>query len=442
MISLCLFKRHALRSLLVLLTFILVASTPAHHTALAQSSTPGIKTDRKVYAKPALPVLPAAGGKFTDPVFGTLIMRATDEVECPAPGCGTYYSHWPTFNSDSSFILVRRGETGDALIKPFDPVSFTVGTGHQPKGIYIPGSGTASMKFESAIWHPTDPNLLYCFPSYYQGGMKLYTYNVVTREYTLVRDFTALGGPKDYLNQMSMSADGDVFAWSQMQAGEGGPVAYLVWRKSTNTVLYHVAPKLGLINEVRLDKSGKYLAIPYNGNQPDGKRYEMLTIATGAIDYGYWNSTDSPTGHGDLGTGMVAGVDHWVSGINKHELNDIHTTKILFRFQDENGVTDWTFDLHGTMLADDESWLTFGTYHEPSITESPEHARLRGRDHAGQVGWVGRVPQTAAHALLNRQQGGGGGLLGQAEADDIKRRALHRLHVELGEERALRPLHR
>ncbi len=48
-----------------------------------------IRTDRKVYPKPPLPRLPRAGGTYTDPVFGTLIMRATDEtLSAPRPAAG------------------------------------------------------------------------------------------------------------------------------------------------------------------------------------------------------------------------------------------------------------------------------------------------------------------------------------------------------------------
>src|SRR5688572_7706591 len=267
MIFVCLFKRSTFRFFLplLLLTFILAGPPSAGQTAQAQSQTPGIKTDRAVYPEPSLPALPRAGGKFNDPVFGTEIMRATDEIECPAPGCGTYYSHWPTFNSDNTYLLIRKGENGAALIKSFDPVNFTIGPGHQPGGVYVPGNGTTSMNFQSAIWHPTDPRLIYCFPSSYDGGMKLYTYNVMTKEYKLIKDFGSLGGPMAYLWQMSMSSDGDVFAWSQLRGGNGmDPTNYLVWRKSTDSVLYHVATPPDLVNEVRLDKGGRFLAVPYN----------------------------------------------------------------------------------------------------------------------------------------------------------------------------------
>src|SRR5712692_1518382 len=54
-----------------------------------------IRTDRRVYPEPPLPSLPRAGGKFNDPVFGTQIMRVTDEGDYRTPGCGTWYSQWP-----------------------------------------------------------------------------------------------------------------------------------------------------------------------------------------------------------------------------------------------------------------------------------------------------------------------------------------------------------
>jgi hypothetical protein len=323
---------------------------------------------RVVYPKPQLPRLPRAGGKFTDPTFGTEIMRATDERD-DAMGLSTYYSHWPTFNRDNTYILVKKGLNGNALIKSFDSANFSVGAGgHQPGPVNIPGKGTVSIEFESAIWHPSDPNLIYCFPAYYDGGMRLYTYNVATRRYMLVKDFSSLGGPNDYLHQMSMSADGDVFAWSQTRAGsKENPIAYIVWRKSTDKVLYHTKTA-GIVNEVRLDKSGQYLAIGYNGTQPDKTRGAYLTLSTGQIETIKWTPEDSPTGHGDLGTGFSAGWDNWASGINRRWLNRVHSPQLVFRFQDAKGVVDWTNDFHGSLLADNEDWITIGTYDDPAIT--------------------------------------------------------------------------
>ena len=321
---------------------------------------------RVVYPKPSLPRPPRAGDKFTDPTFGTAIMRATDERDDPV-GLSTYYSHWPTFNSNNTYILVRKGLGGDALIKAFNADTFTVGRGHKPGPVEISGKGAVAVNLESAIWHPTNPELLYCFTGYTGGGMRLYTYNVATHRYSLLKDFSALGTPSDYLWEMSMSTDGDVFAWSQKRVGQDNPIYYLVWRKSADKVLYHNATN-GLITKVRLDKSGRYLALQHANFQADQITNAYLTLSTGHVEPTRWNASDSPTGHGDLGTGFIAGFDNWASGINRRWLNNVHAPQLVFRFQDAKGVVDWTNDLHGTMLADNEDWITIGTYHEPSAT--------------------------------------------------------------------------
>src|SRR6267142_2192159 len=120
----CLFKRPFLLST-ILVTVSLIGYSL--EIAQAQSQTPGIKTDRAVYPEPPLQIVPNAGDKFHDPVFGTEIMRATNGSDCPAPGCGTWYSQWPTFNADNTRILIRKGDSGDVMIKAFDPLNFTLG---------------------------------------------------------------------------------------------------------------------------------------------------------------------------------------------------------------------------------------------------------------------------------------------------------------------------
>jgi hypothetical protein len=343
-----------------------------HNTKSESSATPESDNvtsapDHKVYPKPPLPALPRAGGKFHDPTFGTEIMRATDERDDKV-GVSTFYSHWPTFNCDNTYILARKA-SGAALIKSFDARTFLVGAGFQPGPVNVPGKGDVSLNFESAIWHPTDPSLIYCFTGYRDGGMHLYTYNVVTRRYTLVEDFSSLGGSDDYLWRMTMSADGDVFAWSQFRVGRGeeNPIYLLIWRKSTDRVLNHM-PTNGILEKIGLDKTGRYASIAYKSKQADMTYAAYLTVATGHLENLKWNSSDSPAGHGDMGTGFSAGFDNWACGINRRWLNNVHAPQTVFRLTDEHGTVDWTMDLHATLLADNEDWITIGTYREPSST--------------------------------------------------------------------------
>src|SRR5688572_22701620 len=133
-------------------------------TAQAQPQMPGIKTNRAVYPEPTLPRLPRAGGKFNDPVFGTQIMRATDDKDSPAPGCGTWYSMWPTFNSDNTRLLIRCGVSGEVRIKAFDPVSFTLGATLRTAATIANGY---SLQWQGATWSRTDPDLIFVHASYH-----------------------------------------------------------------------------------------------------------------------------------------------------------------------------------------------------------------------------------------------------------------------------------
>jgi hypothetical protein len=81
---------------------------------------PGVKTDLGIYPDPPLPTLPEAGATYVDPVFGTTIMRLTDEAD--GRDCKTVYSYWPTLNLDSTRLIVACND-GPVLVN-FGPQGF------------------------------------------------------------------------------------------------------------------------------------------------------------------------------------------------------------------------------------------------------------------------------------------------------------------------------
>ena len=348
------------------------AATTAVETPQRQT-TPGIKTDRAVYRKPRLPLLPRAGGKFFDPVFGTEIMRATDEYDGPAPGLGTYYSHWPTFNANNTRLLIRKGHTGDAILKTFDPVNFRFGSGREILPLEYPSG--FGLSWESSTWSHSEPEVLFTFANDRKGGMRLYAYDVARKQFKLVKDFSAIARGRDYLAQMYASADDDVFCWLLKRVGADEPLGYIVYKRSTNRILYNNpgSAYVGGINEVHLDKSGKWLTIHLNQTQPDNSATRILNLQTGAIDFLYKNAADSPAGHGDLGTQTIVGFDAWLNGITWRRLSAPHAPRRVFYFRTavgrEGGVSEWTHDFHGSMLADNEDWMTIGTHADPAATQ-------------------------------------------------------------------------
>ncbi len=364
----------------VKLAYYLVRGVSFTETSQAATLTPadtpdrsGLKTDRGVYRTPPLPARPRAGGKFTDAAFGVEIMRATDEADGPAPGLGTYYSHWPTFNANATRLLIRKGHTGDAIIKIFDPVNFKLGPGREVLPLEYPSG--FGLSWESSIWSHSDPNVLHTFASDRKGGMRLYAYNVARKEFKLVKDLSSLARGRDFLRQMYVSGDDDVFCWLILRVGVDEPLGYVVYQRSTDRILYHnpASAYAGGINEVHVDKSGKWLTIHLNRTQPDNSSTRILNLRTGAIDFLYKNESDSPAGHGDLGTETIVGFDAWMDGITWRRLDAAHSPRRVFYFRTAigrtGGIADWTHDFHGTMLADNEDWITIGTHRDPSATQ-------------------------------------------------------------------------
>ncbi|HEY6046624.1 MAG TPA: hypothetical protein VIU65_08475 [Pyrinomonadaceae bacterium] len=362
--------------MLFLLSVAVVLLSPDARRA-ALSEQPGnpqekltLRTDRGIYRKPPLPRLPPGGQTFFDPVFGTEIMRATDESDGPAPGLGTYYSHWPTFNVNNTRLLIRQGENGRAILKTFDPVNFKIGSGYENLPIENPHG--FSLSWESAIWSHSDPDVIYTFCNDFKGGMRVYAYDVARQSFKLLKDLSSLAhGQPDYLHQMNLSADDDVFSWSHMRAGRNGkPLAYVVWRRSTDKVLFDT-PNTNDFNEVHVDKTGHWLNIPLNRPLPDGDSMEFLNLDNGVLVKIVDGAPDYRPGHGDLGRDCIVGFDNDLAGITWRRMSAPHAPRHVFYFRTaigrNGGVVDWTQDFHGTMLADNEDWITIGTYDDPAI---------------------------------------------------------------------------
>ncbi|PYS97476.1 MAG: hypothetical protein DMF65_11725 [Acidobacteria bacterium] len=314
-------------------------STPAR---AAQSR---VADERRVIPDTPPPKLPAAGGTFKDPAFGAEIMRVTDERDGKLNG--TFYPHWPTFNADSTRLLVKRYETGDATYS-FDPAAFRLGESRPlPR---LPDNGV--LITEGAIWSTTDPDTLYGATF---NGPYLWALNVASGRYTLVKDLKREPGFKasDYLWQMSMSADCDAFAFTHKNASYK-TVGYGVYRRSTDSLLLNEVS--ADVDEVRLDKSGHYL-IAYL-THPDAKGYDLYVhdLRAGRVTRLRPTAPDYSLSHGDVGTGFLVGWDNDENRFLRRELSDPHPFVTVLSMGG-----DW-MNQHVSMLARDESWALVSFY--------------------------------------------------------------------------------
>ncbi len=324
-----------------------------------------VRTDRKVYAEPPLPARPPAGGKYVDAVFGTEVMRATDERDSPAPGCGTYYSHWPTFNADSTRLLIRCGSSGEVLIKAFDPDTFTLGRTLRRTPTL---AGGVALEWQGATWSRTDPDLIFVHVNYYNAqykatGMKLYTYRPSSNTFALLKDFAPQLSPgrPDFLFEMHVDASDEIFTFMHKRVGAGSePLFFIIWKKSADRVLAHVPNDD--YNAAVPDKTGRYIYFSVNRHTNPRKILDLQTMRFEALN---WNPTDAPFSHGDSGSGTNVGRDPWTGGVSFRRLDAPHTRVQLFDMKDSRGVTDWSNDQHTSLYADDEGWALLGTYDDP-----------------------------------------------------------------------------
>ncbi len=118
---------------------------------------------------------PAKGVPYTDPTYGTCVVRVTDAANEPPPTFARNdYSRRQAFNADDSLILVYAYDGSWHL--------YDARTLQYVKKLRGPG-GDAEPQ-----WDPQDPNILYYLPN--KGGMSIRKVDVVTDTVTIVADFT------------------------------------------------------------------------------------------------------------------------------------------------------------------------------------------------------------------------------------------------------------
>ncbi|HEV7903242.1 MAG TPA: hypothetical protein VGO96_05320, partial [Pyrinomonadaceae bacterium] len=344
------FTEHYVRPLYSKLNFIFaltlaLLSASIGAETFAQSAGVGIKTDFEVYAQGSLPALPASGGKFNDPVFGTEIMRVTDAAVAPN-SAGTSYSYWPSFNADNTRLLVMGGSDGAGVILyKFDPVTFRLGAKETLPAV----NGVYPFSYD-LTWSHNEPDILYA-----HAGTSVWRYNALSRTYALAFDLASRLPAGYYFSQSSMSADDDVFACTLQQTGTWAVVGYMAYRRSTDTIIY-ISPDDN--NEVKVDKSGRYLFV--NTNDMGAGKIEVRIVdlvtgqATGLTD----DAPDHAPSHYDVGTGMAVGNGDFLVGISARKLATPHSyDKIL----DLSGQRNYG-GFHLSMLADNEDWSLVSFY--------------------------------------------------------------------------------
>jgi hypothetical protein len=297
-------------------------------------------TDHRVYNEGPPPALPRAGGTFTDPVFGTTIMRVTDERD--GKSCHNSYSYWPTFNLDSTRFFIDCDNA--PILYKFDPSAFQI-VSKGPLFDRPPGTN-GYLAAEDAIWSGKNASLLYSYV-----GLKLYAYDVATKAYTLVRDFTPELGT-GYLSQMSKSMDDNVFAFTKKDK-DWKPFGYVVWRRDQNRILRN--QNVAEFDEVQVDKSGRYATAKAHFTKTVD--VQVVDLQTGSVENLTDPAPDFSPGHSDNGWQIVVGHDNWNNQYTIRRFATPHQFKTVIGFG-----ADWSQANHVSMLGDNEAWCVISNF--------------------------------------------------------------------------------
>jgi hypothetical protein len=327
-----------------------------HHNirrALFLATIPASLLATSAYAVvPPPPTLTTAGQVIHDPndAPSTLLMRVTDANTFPG-GAINSYSYYPTFNSNSTKIILG-GLNGGSYLYDFNPNTFTLGA---KRNLFLSRAPDNSiLDWQDAIWSSTDPNVIYAHPNI---GTKLWAYNVSSNSYALVKDFSvvagtpsATGNTNPYLWQMSKSKDDNTFGFS-IRYNDNNSYAYtgyIAWNKPTNTFLVNNAKPAQGLDEVQVDKSGRYLVVKTEAQGLNALRAQIIDMQNHTTT----NMLDgvSTVGHSDNGTGKLVTADNWQNSIVLRNLANptVGTTLVSMG-------NDWTNANHISMLANDES---------------------------------------------------------------------------------------
>lgn len=332
-------RAHSLRWC-AMLTVLLFVGVVIHVTA--SPSTAQIKSDFGIYPEPPLQALPHAGATIVDPVFGTRILRLTDGADGNTVA-GTAYSYWPTFNKDNSYVVVNEMlKISRAKFFRFSPGTLTVDSG------FLLASPPPGLQEYALTWSGIYPNVTFGV-----GGHKIWQVDVSTQQATLVKDLTEYGAG-GHLTQMLKSLNDDVFALSIVD-GSRATVGYVVYQRSTDKILLRTL--VGNVDEVQVDKSGRYLVVVFNDGTDD--IFDLTTSPPRLVAHltgssGFW--------HRDCGVGTL--FSHINNALAYRQLATPMTILPLI-------PGFWSYATqqdHFSMLADDDTWAMASRY---SINAGP-----------------------------------------------------------------------
>jgi hypothetical protein len=308
------------------------------------AAAPGGEVDRRILPKPyPAPALPAAGDSFTDPTFGSTIVRLTDRATAPG-GAGVNSAAQDTmFNSDTSLFYLLYKSNGGTWIYDLDRRGVVTRLGQLPA--WASGDGAA--------WDPQRPNRLFVVlmsrqsREVWQLEIERSPWRVKEAKHFAFPEVPPGGYP---YSRVQVSPDGRYVAVIASSFGVQDEYDHIVvWDGQTGTkrvVKTSTRPGvMSLMHSAVMDTSGEYLiveGVPWGKSWiyhwPTDRFSRALTTAEG------FGGHKAPGFKEILHPGREAG--QWM----RRSLADPEEIAEIFRWPPKDGKGDWYEDSHSTKV--------------------------------------------------------------------------------------------
>src|SRR2546422_3521837 len=324
------------RTCLVLIVAVVATLHPSSAPVVAQSSqtfpggfiedASGLAGRSRLAQLQIQAFLPPTRGTFTFPApYNTQGIRLTDPSDCVGnTDCVNYvgYSYWRNINnhagSDTMYIFLglnkALGGAGPTLFgynKVTDEVT-NLGS------LFDSTSPFSSRTGEGWYFSATLPTKLYL-----NDGPKLLRYDVLTKTFETVFDIStqpALFGGNRRIWQLHSSDDDRVHIGTVRNKATDAMLGCFAYEEDMNRSSYF--PKIGVLDECNLDKSGRWLVMLENVDGLNGEDNRIIDLR-GEFPETLILDEDGAAGHADMGDGYMVHADNW---------NPLPNATILLKF--------------------------------------------------------------------------------------------------------------
>jgi hypothetical protein len=305
-------------------------------------------TDYSSHKPPSI-TYPSAGGSYTDPVFGTKIIRVTDSRY--GTRCYHAYSYWPAFNYNDTRLLLACDDK--ALLFRFDPATDTLtadGT--------LQGSDGYHVQWEGALWSQISADVIYATD---QNGLRIWRIDVGHRGavgYSLMADFTSRFGTGVRIFQLTMSDDANTFAFHTVDRATGKALDAVVWVRNLGKV--YVMPRQAneTLDENKVDKDGQVMMANFSDDNA-----AIWDFHTGSVTMlKQTSSVDDVGGHFDLGHDYITNADVWNTGLVVRGYGSLRAPANIVQYKRSNGTLNWSLCDHASVREGIEDFVVGSTY--------------------------------------------------------------------------------